>query len=123
MLQKKITLALPGFCGSPVWRKNKKRAIFCCVVNIVAAVAEISTLAFYILYVAGSPTLLCILGRHLLINLKEAGEKGFNEGTNYWPTHVSTMDFARSEAGDILTSGEEYLAYSCVVSDVPALSL
>lgn len=81
----------------------------------MAAVAELNTLAFYVLYVAGSPTLLCILGSHLLINLKEAGEKGYNEGTNYWPTHVSTMDFAGGEVGPNNTTGKEVFIYQCVM--------
>ena len=31
----------------------------------------------------GSPTLLCILGSHMLFNLKEAAERGVNVGTNW----------------------------------------
>ena len=47
-----------------------------------------------ILSAAGSPTLLSILGGHLLINLKEAGEMGANGGTNYRLSRISDIDFA-----------------------------
>ena len=43
---------------------------------------------------AGSPILLCILGSHLLINLKEAGELGVNKGTNYRSRTISDVEFA-----------------------------
>ena len=41
-----------------------------------------------------NPIFLCILGGQLLINLKEAGELGVNEGTNYRSTSVTVIDFA-----------------------------
>ncbi|EJD00596.1 uncharacterized protein FOMMEDRAFT_159344 [Fomitiporia mediterranea MF3/22] len=47
-----------------------------------------------LLTAAGNPTLLCVLGSHLLINLKEAGEMGVNEGTNYRSRTVSNISFA-----------------------------
>ena len=50
-----------------------------------------------ILNAAGSPTLLCIFGGHLLINLKEAGEMGVNEGTNYRSNSISDIDFAEGQ--------------------------
>ncbi|EJD06090.1 uncharacterized protein FOMMEDRAFT_153453 [Fomitiporia mediterranea MF3/22] len=46
-------------------------------------VSGTSPLVSYFLDVAGNPALLCVLGSHLLINLKEAGELGVNGGTNY----------------------------------------
>ena len=36
--------------------------------------------------VLGSPTLLCIFGSRMFFNLREAGEHGVNEGTN-WSSH------------------------------------
>lgn len=39
------------------------------------------TLLDAIINTIGSPILLSILGAHLLFNMKEAGEKGLNEGT------------------------------------------
>ncbi|OCB87157.1 hypothetical protein A7U60_g5671 [Sanghuangporus baumii] len=46
----------------------------------------------------GNPSFLCILGSRILINLKDAGEQGCNEGTSYKvPTRtVTEMDFAES---------------------------
>ena len=36
-----------------------------------------------------------IVGAHLLINMKEAGEKGRNPGTSFWKrSTISGMDFA-----------------------------
>ncbi|KAL5477007.1 hypothetical protein ACEPAI_3194 [Sanghuangporus weigelae] len=42
---------------------------------------------------AGSPTLLCVLGGQLLINLKEEGEREANGGTDYTPRSVSDIEF------------------------------
>ena len=47
----------------------------------------------------GSPTLLCILGGQLLINLKEAGERGANGGTNYT---VSGIEFGEVSSQDLI---------------------
>ena len=43
----------------------------------------------------GDPSFLSVLGSHLLINLKEAGELGLKEGTNYKVNSrtVSDIDF------------------------------
>ncbi|OCB90508.1 hypothetical protein A7U60_g2242 [Sanghuangporus baumii] len=67
--------------------------IFCCVLKIVTVAVE-NPIASVLLVAVGSPTLLCILGGQLLINLKEAGERGANGGTNYTPKSVSSMEFA-----------------------------
>ena len=48
-----------------------------------------------ILNAMGNPTLLCILGGQLLINLKEAGERGANGGINYTPESLSGIEFAQ----------------------------
>ena len=69
--------------------------IFCCVLRIVETSIFIDNFFVAdILSAAGSPTLLCILGSHLLINLKEAGEMGVNGGTNYRLSRISDIDFA-----------------------------
>ncbi|EJD00616.1 uncharacterized protein FOMMEDRAFT_159377 [Fomitiporia mediterranea MF3/22] len=48
----------------------------------------------------GSPTILCILGRHLMINLKEAAERGMNEGTSYrLQTISSDIEFDELASG------------------------
>ena len=58
---------------------------------------EINPLVADLLAVAGSPILLCVLRNHLLINLKEAGERGVNEGTNYRSRTVSDIEFAEGK--------------------------
>lgn len=45
----------------------------------------------------GSPTLQCVLGSRLFFNLKEAGERGVNEGTNWGSHTVVSMDFSKKE--------------------------
>ncbi|KAL5476904.1 hypothetical protein ACEPAI_3090 [Sanghuangporus weigelae] len=82
--------------------------IFCFVCQIVeASIDEISPFVAYLLSAAGSPILLCVLGGQLLINLKEAGERGVNGGTNYTPTSVSDIDFGENGAIEEQTSGQE----------------
>ncbi|EJD03285.1 uncharacterized protein FOMMEDRAFT_156672 [Fomitiporia mediterranea MF3/22] len=58
-----------------------------------------------LLNAAGNPALLCVLGSHLLINLKKAGELGVNEGTNYRSRAVSDIEFAHG--GPVAASNEE----------------
>ncbi|EJD00572.1 uncharacterized protein FOMMEDRAFT_159313 [Fomitiporia mediterranea MF3/22] len=55
---------------------------------------------------AGSPTLLCVLGSHLLINLKKAGERGVNEGTNYRSRSVSDIEFAEGAPANANSNDE-----------------
>lgn len=40
----------------------------------------------------GSSSFLSVLGSHMLLNLKEAGEKGLNEGTSYRVSEPSEDD-------------------------------
>lgn len=46
----------------------------------------------------GSPAFLCILGSRMLFNLKEAAEKGSNDGTTLkTTTGASDLHFARND--------------------------
>ncbi|KAH8109395.1 hypothetical protein DFH11DRAFT_1515630 [Phellopilus nigrolimitatus] len=47
-----------------------------------------------LLSVLGYPRLLSVLGNHLLVHLKEAGERGANGGTSYRMTTMSSMRFS-----------------------------
>ncbi|KAH8109850.1 hypothetical protein DFH11DRAFT_1515066, partial [Phellopilus nigrolimitatus] len=47
-----------------------------------------------LLGVLGSPRLLCVLGSHLLVHLKEAGERGANGGTSYRMKTMSNIKFS-----------------------------
>ncbi|EJD00526.1 uncharacterized protein FOMMEDRAFT_159258 [Fomitiporia mediterranea MF3/22] len=57
-------------------------------------------------FAVATPTLLCVLGSHLLINLKEAGERGVNEGTNYRSKTVSDIEFAEGVPAAADSNGE-----------------
>lgn len=72
--------------------------LFCSLANIVGsntANARGSTLLSYVLIATGSPALLCVLGNHLLIHLKEASEAQLNEGVDPESNCASTVQFAR----------------------------
>ncbi|OCB89281.1 hypothetical protein A7U60_g3580 [Sanghuangporus baumii] len=68
--------------------------IFCCIMSMLhITILNNNVFLSNLLSSAGSPTLLCVLGGQLLINLKEAGEKGANGGT-YNTRTVSDIEFA-----------------------------
>lgn len=70
-------------------------AIFCNVAMIISdTTTNPAVVSKAILGIIGSPSLLVILGARLLVHLKEAGEKGVNEGTSYRVETLSNMDFA-----------------------------
>ncbi|THH05849.1 hypothetical protein EW145_g4504 [Phellinidium pouzarii] len=68
--------------------------IFCTVAQITSDITELSTFLSNLLEIIGSPTLLCILGSRLLIHMKEAGERGVNEGTSYMMQTMSDIAFS-----------------------------
>ena len=72
----------------------------CATANMIANATGLSSYFAYIVNACGQLPVLCILGSHLLIHLKEAGETGMNEGTSYKP-EISSMNFA----GDHVASG------------------
>ncbi|OCB83942.1 hypothetical protein A7U60_g9151 [Sanghuangporus baumii] len=68
--------------------------ILFCVLNIVElSVPDIDVNISYFLGMIANPTMLCLLGGQLLINMKEAGERGANAGTSYIPS-VGNIEFA-----------------------------
>lgn len=82
----------------------KTRVIFCAVINILTFVIDLSVLLEDVLNALGSTALLCILGNHLLIHLREAADEGQNEGTSYRTKSLSTIGFEQgvelSELGE-----------------------
>ena len=66
------------------------------VFEIIVNFTEVSNaLSTYILSGLANPPLLSIIGARLLFNMKEAGEKGLNEGTSCGSkSTVSEIDFA-----------------------------
>ncbi|KAH8109848.1 hypothetical protein DFH11DRAFT_1861025 [Phellopilus nigrolimitatus] len=69
--------------------------IFCSVMEIMSNQLVITNvLLSYFLYILGSPSFLCVLGSHLLVHLKEAGERGVNGGTSYKLKTISSIGFS-----------------------------
>ncbi|KAH8109176.1 hypothetical protein DFH11DRAFT_1861694 [Phellopilus nigrolimitatus] len=69
--------------------------VFCSVLNIMANQLHIpNALLANLLDALGSPTLLCVLGSHLLVHLKEAGEREANGGTSFMMTTMSNIEFS-----------------------------
>ncbi|OCB87600.1 hypothetical protein A7U60_g5305 [Sanghuangporus baumii] len=66
---------------------------------VTYSVVESSPFVAIVRSTAGIPILVCTLGSHLFLNLKEAGEKGVNGGTNYTPD-ISDMDFVENGEGN-----------------------
>ena len=73
------------------------RVISCSVFSILEFKLQISdSFLVNVLEQLGSPSFLSLLGSRLLFNMKEAGERGQNEGTSYRSSSstISEMDFA-----------------------------
>lgn len=50
---------------------------------MVSSLATMSPILHIVFDTVGEPALLCVLGSHLLIHLREAAEDDRNEGTSY----------------------------------------
>ena len=75
--------------------------LVCSLANIIELKVELEDdFLAGVLQAIGNPSFLSVLGSHLLINLKEAGELGLNEGTNYRPDSrsISDIDFVEGHA-------------------------
>ncbi|KAH8109163.1 hypothetical protein DFH11DRAFT_1548465 [Phellopilus nigrolimitatus] len=71
------------------------RVIFCSVMEIISAQLDVSNILLAdFMTLLGSPSLLCVLGSHLLVHLKEAGERGVNEGMSYKMKTISNIEFS-----------------------------
>ena len=73
------------------------RVMLCLIANIVGFATNFGTFFSFVLYVCGSPSLLCVLGNHLLIHLKETGGISRTQGTSCRP-EISSMDFIEGHA-------------------------
>ena len=60
------------------------RIIFCSIINLVGYQLghEINSTREAIVYILGSPSLLCLLGSRMFINLKEAGSSDVKGGSS-----------------------------------------
>lgn len=77
---------------------GNERVTFSVAANIIAERVRMSDTAARTLFALGTTSLLCVLGNHLLINLREAAEKGLNEGTSYMPSPASAVNFDRMKS-------------------------
>ena len=71
------------------------RLILISVLKIISILVEVNLVVSTIFDIAGNTSFLSILGAHLLFNMKEAGEKGLNQGTGCGSkSTVSSIGFA-----------------------------
>lgn len=54
------------------------RAIFCSVANLTASTTDFNSDFSFVLSASGNSALLCVMGNHLLIHLKEAAREGID---------------------------------------------
>ncbi|THH05340.1 hypothetical protein EW145_g4868 [Phellinidium pouzarii] len=78
-----------------------RSAIFSSIAQILAVELNNSTSLWpsAIFGVLASQTLMCVLGSHLLVHLKDAAQKGVNGGTSYRGTHLTAMRFDERAPG------------------------
>ena len=92
-----------------IYSNNFISVLAVCVINLITFSSELDLGTWTIILPRlGNPSLLCILGSRLLVNLKEAGKLGLNEGTNYRPDSfsesLSEIEFTERVAeGDTLS--------------------
>ena len=77
--------------------KHEPRVIFCAVASVMAYTVDLSQDLRNLFNTLGNPSLLCVLGSHLLIHLREAAEEGRNEGTSYRSKSLSMINFEQGE--------------------------
>ena len=93
---------------------TQSSVIFVSAFGILEFMLQISNLYLAnVISSLGNPAFLCVLGSRMLFNLKEAGERGQNEGTSYiaTPRIVSEMEFA--EPGPAMSEGEIPASLRC----------
>lgn len=72
-------------------------AIFCAVVNLIESVVDLGTILGNTFSTLGNPSLLCVLGSHLLIHLREAADEDRNERLSYRSKSFSAIEFGQGE--------------------------
>ena len=68
-------------CAVLKWRVPRAMAVS--IVNIIDDFLTPNSVLKIVFNIAGSPAFLAVLGARLLLNMKEAGAKGFNPDTSY----------------------------------------
>ena len=76
------------------------RAIFCSIINLIdyQLEYELDSTRESIIYILGNPSLLCLLGNRMFINLKEAGSSDVKGGSS---TSAPSQQSGRSAASDL----------------------
>lgn len=90
---------------------HELRTIFCSVVNVIDYTADLSALLGNMINTVGNPSLLCVLGSHLLIHLKEAADEGRNEGTSYRSKSISIIEFDQGVGSSELSKHGQFFAW------------
>ena len=76
------------------------RIIFCSIINLVGYQLEyeLDSTRNSIVYILGNPSLLCLLGNRMFINLKEAGSSDVKGGSS---TSAPSQQSGRSVVSDL----------------------
>ena len=76
------------------------RIIFCSIINLVVYQLEyeLDSTRNSIVYILGNPSLLCLLGSRMFINLKEAGSSDVKSGSS---TSAPSQQSGRSVVSDL----------------------
>lgn len=85
-----------------------KSVTLCSAANILGNVTKFNAFFAYVLNVCGTPTLVCVVGNHLLIHLREAGDARVNEGTSYRLKTISALNFDVDDNVDNNTAQGEF---------------
>ena len=76
------------------------RIIFCSIINLIVFKSdyELNSTREVIVSILGNPSLLCLLGSRMFINLKEAGSSDVKDGSS---TSAPSQQSGRSEVSDL----------------------
>ena len=76
------------------------RFIFCSIINLIGFKSdyELNSTREVIVYILGNPSLLCLLGSRMFINLKEAGSSDVKSGSS---TSALSQQSGRSVVSDL----------------------
>ncbi|KAH8101666.1 hypothetical protein DFH11DRAFT_1553183 [Phellopilus nigrolimitatus] len=102
MLYAIILMVLALYKAAEHWKETAGFKSNCSDRVIIVSATEIMESQLFItnvllvdlLGILGSPSLLCVLGSHLVFHLKEAGERGANGGTSYKMKTTSNIEFS-----------------------------
>ncbi|KAH8109702.1 hypothetical protein DFH11DRAFT_1547986 [Phellopilus nigrolimitatus] len=94
MLYAIILMVLALYKAAEHWRETAGFSQFTLVKIVSEQLYIQDILLAYLLNLLGNPSLLCVLGCHLLVHLKEAGKRGVNVGTSFRMKTMSNIEFS-----------------------------